>query len=280
MPDRPADQRDDDEPTSVTPYRRRPVDCRGPFVALPASAQTAPATVEKVADFPHQVTGVTVSEDGRIFVNFPRWTEDAPVSVAEVGKDGSIRPYPNGDWNAWRNARRDELSAGDHFVCVQSVVADGRGSVWALDAGAPAQEPSRAGRPKLVRIELATNAATKTLRFDESVAPPGVLSQRRPFLAGRASRLHHRQRRERGARRGRPRQREGRARSRRRPLDAGEEGARRGSGRPAASPARRGAASSSRPTASPCRRTVGTSTGRRSRATRSTGSRRPCSSGR
>lgn len=143
------------------------------FVALPASAQTAPATVEKVADFPHQVTGVTVSEDGRIFVNFPRWTEDAPVSVAEVGKDGSIRPYPNGDWNAWRNARKDELSAGDHFVCVQSVVADGRGSVWALDAGAPAQSLLVPGAPKLVRIELATNAATKTLRFDESVAPQG-----------------------------------------------------------------------------------------------------------
>ncbi|WP_294642002.1 L-dopachrome tautomerase-related protein [uncultured Aureimonas sp.] len=143
------------------------------FVALPASAQTAPATVEKVADFPHQVTGVTVSEDGRIFVNFPRWTEDAPVSVAEVGKDGSIRPYPNGDWNAWRNARKDELSAGDHFVCVQSVVADGRGSVWARDAGAPAQSLLVPGAPKLVRIELATNAATKTLRFDESVAPQG-----------------------------------------------------------------------------------------------------------
>lgn len=142
-------------------------------VAPPASAQTAAATVEKVADFPHQVTGVTVSEDGRIFVNFPRWTEDAPVSVAEVGKDGSLQPYPNGDWNAWRNARKDELSAGDHFVCVQSVVADGRGSVWALDAGAPAQSLLVPGAPKLVRIDLATNAATKTLRFDESVAPQG-----------------------------------------------------------------------------------------------------------
>lgn len=145
------------------------------LLAAPTASQAegGAASVEKVADFPHQVTGVTVSEDGRIFVNFPRWTEDSPVSVAEVGKDGSIKAYPNDDWNAWRNARKDELSAGDHFVCVQSVVADGRGSVWALDAGAPAQSLLVPGAPKLVRIDLKKNAATKTIRFDETVAPQG-----------------------------------------------------------------------------------------------------------
>lgn len=86
--------------------------------------------LEKVATFDHQVTGVTVSEDGRIFVNFPRWSEDVPVSVAELMKDGSIKHYPNNEWNAWRNAKTSEMSAKDHFVTVQSVVADGR--VFAL----------------------------------------------------------------------------------------------------------------------------------------------------
>ena len=57
--------------------------------------------LEEVAKFDHQVTGVTVSEDGRIFVNFPRWSEDVPVPVAEVKQDGSIAPYPNDEWNAW-----------------------------------------------------------------------------------------------------------------------------------------------------------------------------------
>ena len=92
----------------------------------------------QVAQFDHQVTGVTVSERGRTFVNFPRWTEDAPVSVAEVMKDGSLRPYPNEQWNAWRNVKRDELDPADHWVCVQSVVADCRGSVWVVDPAAPA----------------------------------------------------------------------------------------------------------------------------------------------
>ena len=85
--------------------------------------------LQQAAQFEHQVTGVTVSERGRIFVNFPRWTEDAPVSVAEVMPDGSVRPYPDEQWNAWRNVRRDELDPAAHWVCVQSVVADGRGSV-------------------------------------------------------------------------------------------------------------------------------------------------------
>ena len=71
-------------------------------------SRTGPELFE-VATFDHQVTGVTVSEGGRIFVNFPRWTEDAPISVAEV-VDGEVRPYPNEEWNAWRNARKNEVS--------------------------------------------------------------------------------------------------------------------------------------------------------------------------
>jgi hypothetical protein len=93
-----------------------------------------------VAEFPHQVTGVTVAQDGRIFVNFPRWTEDTPISVAEVSPDGSLKPFPNEEWNAWRNAKKDEISPGDHFVCVQSLVADSRGNLWVLDPAAPAQD--------------------------------------------------------------------------------------------------------------------------------------------
>ena len=136
------------------------------------TAQDQP-TLELVAEFEHQVTGITVSEDDRKFVNFPRWTEDSPISVAEVLDDGSIVPYPNEDWNSWRNVKRYELSPQDHFVCVQSVVADGRGSVFVLDAAAPAQSFIVAGGPKLVQIDLATNAVSKVIAFDQTVAPQG-----------------------------------------------------------------------------------------------------------
>jgi sugar lactone lactonase YvrE len=149
----------------------------------PAQTQAAPAarpeppradtTLQQAARFEHQVTGVTVSERGRIFVNFPRWTEDSPVSVAEVMKDGSLRPYPDEQWNAWRNVRRDELDPSDHWVCVQSVVADGRGSIWVVDPAAPAVDGIVPGGPKLVRIDLATDRVARVIQFGQDVAIPG-----------------------------------------------------------------------------------------------------------
>ncbi|MGJ7917953.1 L-dopachrome tautomerase-related protein [Massilia sp. LXY-6] len=130
------------------------------------------ASIELVADFGHQVTGVSVSETGRIFVNFPRWTEDSAVSVAEL-KDGELTPYPDKEWNAWRNAKKDQLTPGDHWVCVQSVVADQRGSLWVLDPAAPAQAHVVSKGPKLVQIDLATDKVARTIAFDEDAAPQG-----------------------------------------------------------------------------------------------------------
>jgi hypothetical protein len=72
--------------------------------------ETRDNRLQAVATFDRQVTGITVAPDGRIFVNFPRWTEDAPVSVAELMPDRSTKAYPDEEWNAWRNARMSELS--------------------------------------------------------------------------------------------------------------------------------------------------------------------------
>ena len=129
--------------------------------------------LELVQRFEHQVTGVSVSEENRIFVNFPRWTEDNAVSVAELKADGALVAYPNDEWNAWRNARKDEVSPEDHWVCVQSIVADGRGSLWVLDPAAPAQAHLVSGGAKLVQIDLASNQAVRTIAFDEDAAPQG-----------------------------------------------------------------------------------------------------------
>lgn len=140
------------------------------FHAAPALAEP---TLTKVASFDHQVTGVAVTRDGRVFVNFPRWTEDTPVSVAELKKDGSLVPFPDNEWNKWRNASKGEITANDHWVCVQSVVTDAQGNLWVLDPAAPAQDRVVKNGPKLVRINLKTNKADKTIAFDETVAPQG-----------------------------------------------------------------------------------------------------------
>ena len=142
-------------------------------VPWPAFAQ-APGqpALQKVASFQHQVTGVNVNTDGRIFLNFPRWTEDTEISVAEL-KDGKVVPYPDVEWNAWRNAKKDKIEAKDHFVCVQSIVIDHSGHLWVLDPAAPAMGALVPGAAKLVKIDLATNKAVQTIFFDDKVAPQG-----------------------------------------------------------------------------------------------------------
>lgn len=140
------------------------------------TAQTAPPpqALTQIATFERQITGVAVTSDGRRFVNFPRWTDDAPISVAEVLADGTLRPYPDERWNSWRNARANELPVGEYFVCVQSVVPDAQGNLWVLDPGAPGNERILEGAPKLVRVNLATNQVTKVIPVPGDVALQGT----------------------------------------------------------------------------------------------------------
>jgi len=128
------------------------------------------ATLTQVATFEQQVTGVAVTPDGRIFVNFPRWEEDVAISVGEL-KDGRVTPYPNAEWNAWRNAK--PLSRGDHLICVQSVFSDGRGNLWILDPAAPGNEFNLDGGPKLVRVDLKTDQVAQVVLFDRTAVPQG-----------------------------------------------------------------------------------------------------------
>lgn len=64
-------------------------------------------------------TGVTVSETGRIFVNFPRWGDEVPYTVAEL-RNGKSVPYLNVEIN-----HQDKTRVSERFLSVQSVVADG-----------------------------------------------------------------------------------------------------------------------------------------------------------
>lgn len=76
--------------------------------------------LQEVASFPHQqVTGVAVSKSGRVFVNFPNWSDEHTISVAEL-VDGKPKAFPNDDWNK-------AGAAESHFVCVQSVYVDPNG---------------------------------------------------------------------------------------------------------------------------------------------------------
>lgn len=122
------------------------------------------ATLQEVAQFPQQqVTGVAVSRTGRVFVNFPNWSDDHTISVAEVVK-GHPEPFPDEEWNR-------SGSPENHFVCVQSVYVDDSDHLWILDPAAPKMQEIVRGGPKLLCVDLVKNQVVQTIRFGEKVAP-------------------------------------------------------------------------------------------------------------
>ena len=116
-----------------------------------------------------QITGVTVSKTGRVFINFPRWSDRYLNAVVEVMKDGSVKPYPDEPWNRWEG-KPD--TAGKQFLCVQSVVADSNDALWVVDPAAPMNGPVVPGGAKLVKIDLKTNQVSRIYTFGPDVAKP------------------------------------------------------------------------------------------------------------
>ena len=129
--------------------------------------------LEGVATSERLWTGVAVSKDGRIFVNYPRWSEDVPISVAEIRKSGgteaprTVEPFPDAEWNTWNPS--EDLARS--FVCVQSVYVDRDNFLWVLDTGNAFLRGIVPGGAKLVKIDLRQNSAVQEIAFDETAAP-------------------------------------------------------------------------------------------------------------
>jgi sugar lactone lactonase YvrE len=111
-------------------------------------------------------TGVTVANNGRIFVNFPRWGDKVEYTVAEV-KNGMTIPFPNAAINQY--AEGDDYTL--KLVSVQSVVVDPTGTrLWILDTGSLAFGPVKPHGGKLIAVDLKTNEIAKKIVFPPDVA--------------------------------------------------------------------------------------------------------------
>jgi sugar lactone lactonase YvrE len=108
-------------------------------------------------------TGVTVADDGRIFVCYPRWGDRVEFTVAEL-RDGEEIPYPDAAVNVF-----DRDRPGETLASVQSVVVDPAGRLWLLDTGSIELGPRIDGAAKLVCVDLQRDAIVRTI-----VVPPDV----------------------------------------------------------------------------------------------------------
>src|SRR5436190_4222841 len=136
------------------------------LAAIAAVAQAPPLT-QAYQDNDYQITGVTISKSGRLFLNYPRWSDRYLSAVVEVTSASSSKPFPDETWNRWDGKPE---TAGKAFVCVQSVVVDDQDSLWVLDPAAPMMGPVVQGGPKLVRIDLKTNQVTRVIPFGPDIA--------------------------------------------------------------------------------------------------------------
>ncbi|WP_247236784.1 SMP-30/gluconolactonase/LRE family protein [Telluribacter sp. SYSU D00476] len=127
--------------------------------------QTGTHQLTKVASFKGvQVTGVTMSEGGRLFACFPRWREGVPFSVVEVDEEGKYTPYPDESWNQWLGTPQD-----NKFTCVQAVFAHGN-SLFVLDPSSPEMK-GVVGNPTLYEFDLTTDLLKNKWVFDRKIAP-------------------------------------------------------------------------------------------------------------
>lgn len=134
----------------------------------------AEADIEPVASFKgEQVTGVTVTDKGRIFVNFPRWHDRIPCSVAEVDKEGRYTPYPDAKTNDWNKGD----SPDDALVCVQSVVADGD-QLYVIDTKNPMMGTT-VTTPTLYVYDLNTNKLARKYPLAGSTKPKSYVNDLR-----------------------------------------------------------------------------------------------------
>ena len=123
----------------------------------------------EVAVSKRQWTGVAVSREGRIFVNYPLWKGNSiPFSVAELKHNSLVKPYPDEGWNTWNP---EMSSTPEHFICVQSVYVDDKDYLWVLDPANPRFEGVLPGAAKLVKIDLKTDEIVQKYYFDDKIAP-------------------------------------------------------------------------------------------------------------
>jgi sugar lactone lactonase YvrE len=134
-------------------------------VLLAGCAPTRPDTV--LAESRLQWTGVAITDDQRLFVNFPRWYESRyRMAVAEL-IDGEPRPYPDDRWNRWVPG----VGWRDRFVAVQSVHVDRQGRLWVLDTGQVSRDENR--RAAIYQIDPETDEVVRTIECPFEIAPEG-----------------------------------------------------------------------------------------------------------
>lgn len=104
--------------------------------------------------------GVTTSDDGRLFVGFPRIEGEPGIRVGEIKKNGAIIPYPDDSWNNWKTGD----PVGQKIVRPNSLRIGPDGNLWIVDTGAPRMgDNALPEAAKLIVVNLKNNKVIRTI---------------------------------------------------------------------------------------------------------------------
>jgi sugar lactone lactonase YvrE len=110
------------------------------------------------SDSTYQLTGVAVSKEGRMFTNYPLWSDIYKYAVVEIKDSTHAVPYPNATMNSWQPGDNGMAK----WVTVQAVHVDDNNSLWIVDPASPKQKGVYQNSQKLVKINLSSNNIERT----------------------------------------------------------------------------------------------------------------------
>ncbi len=133
------------------------------LISLSVGAQDLEVFAE--SEFP--MNGIAISKSGRKFVSMPQWLDDkTSYSVAEITENGTIKPFPGGNWNTFNPTNK--LTS---FINVNSVFIDDENYLWVVDYAAPYFGEIVKGGQKVVKINLDTNSVERVYTFNDKILP-------------------------------------------------------------------------------------------------------------
>jgi sugar lactone lactonase YvrE len=104
--------------------------------------------------------GVTTTDDGRVFVCFPRLEGDSGMRIGEIKANGKVVPYPDASWNSWKKGEQ----TGSKIVRANSLRVGPDGNLWIVDTGAEALgKPPLPNASKLIVINIRTNKIKRVI---------------------------------------------------------------------------------------------------------------------
>ncbi|WJD72254.1 L-dopachrome tautomerase-related protein [Pseudomonas asiatica] len=125
----------------------------------------------EVAKLDWLCNAVALTSDGRLFVGLPRWPgfEKTP-SIAEVMPDGSIKPFPGGQWNDWAPGK----PSAQALVKINTIHIFDDDTLWAIDQGEDAGKKGVNPGQKILQFDTRNGKLLRSISLPEAVLPAGA----------------------------------------------------------------------------------------------------------